>query len=134
MRMRLITTNSSVRKKVLGTILIGGAGYLYLKVWLPLTGIGIPCVFHEVTGLYCPGCGITRSLGAILRLDIHEAFRYNMLIFILAPLYLLYMLAVKKDWVNLKNGLLYSMLGLTISFGILRNIPIFSWMEPTSFT
>ena len=45
--------------------------------------IGIPCIFHELTGLYCPGCGITRMFFAIIELKFYDAFRYNPLVFIL---------------------------------------------------
>ncbi|MBO4327280.1 MAG: DUF2752 domain-containing protein [Clostridia bacterium] len=30
----------------------------------------LKCTFHEITGLYCPGCGGTRSLLRLLHLDI----------------------------------------------------------------
>ena len=31
------------------------------------------CPFHAVTGLYCPGCGMTRCLHAVLHLDVGAA-------------------------------------------------------------
>jgi hypothetical protein len=43
------------------------------------TGIG--CVFVEFLGIPCPGCGMTRALRALLRLDLAAAFSYNPLIF-----------------------------------------------------
>ena len=30
-------------------------------------GMGIPCAFHWATGCPCPGCGLTRSVLALLR-------------------------------------------------------------------
>lgn len=33
-------------------------GMLY-AVFIKITGISIPCLFREITGLKCPGCGIT---------------------------------------------------------------------------
>lgn len=30
-------------------------------------GRGFPCLFHLFTGLYCPGCGGTRAVGALLK-------------------------------------------------------------------
>ncbi|EFM08575.1 hypothetical protein PaecuDRAFT_4586 [Paenibacillus curdlanolyticus YK9] len=105
-------------------------GLLYLKVWLPLTGLGIPCLFHELTGFYCPGCGVTRAAKALLALDMEQAFRYNSLIFALLPLYLAYFIANKKQLQPASKLLMAAMLTLTISFGILRNIPEFSWLAP----
>ena len=37
-------------------------------------GIGLPCVFHRVTGLPCPGCGLTRSILALLRGHVAQSF------------------------------------------------------------
>lgn len=36
-----------------------------------------PCAFHEVTGLYCPGCGATRAAKFLIRGDIKQSFVFN---------------------------------------------------------
>ena len=46
-------------------------------VWLSETGHGIPCIFHVVTGLQCPGCGVTRMLSALLHGDWRGAWESN---------------------------------------------------------
>jgi len=51
--------------------------------------ISIPCIFRKITGLRCPGCGNTRAVTAIARLDFAEALRYNYL-FPAEMLYLAY--------------------------------------------
>ena len=43
------------------------------------TGVG--CVFLYFLGIPCPGCGMTRALRALLRLDFAAAFGYHPLIF-----------------------------------------------------
>ena len=35
------------------------------------------CAFREVTGLPCPGCGLTRGMSALLRGRIQEAAEWN---------------------------------------------------------
>lgn len=54
-------------------------------------GIGIPCLFHRLTGLLCPGCGNSRAALALLRLDFAAAFGYNPL-FLLEFFYILWVL------------------------------------------
>ena len=36
-----------------------------------------PCLFHLMTGWYCPGCGGTRALAELLKLHIVKSFLYN---------------------------------------------------------
>ena len=41
--------------------------------WSPLD-IKYPCIFKSVTGLWCPGCGGTRSVRALVRGDLWQSF------------------------------------------------------------
>ena len=58
------------------TVLLAGIGY---GLFCAKTGLGIPCVFHQATGLDCPGCGMSRAVLALARLDFAAAFGYNLL-------------------------------------------------------
>ncbi len=111
---------------------LGFIGIIYLKVWLPLTNITVPCVFHKFTGLYCPGCGITRLILSLFSFDSVQAFRYNPLVFILLPLCLMYVIVHKKNMRILTHIIMGVMLILTLAFGLLRNIPTFDWLAPTT--
>ena len=56
--------------------IILSVGIVYL-IWVLLTDIRIPCIFYELTGLSCPGCGITRMFSSLALLDFSSAFAYN---------------------------------------------------------
>ncbi|MBQ9805315.1 MAG: DUF2752 domain-containing protein [Clostridia bacterium] len=47
------------------------------------------CWVHDLLFLYCPLCGGTRALGAMLRFDFFEAFRYNAAVVIFSALFLI---------------------------------------------
>ena len=49
-------------------------GYYFLNYHF---GFSIPCFFYELTGFYCPTCGITRMLFALLNFDFIKAFNYK---------------------------------------------------------
>ena len=38
------------------------------------------CIFHRLTGLYCPGCGGTRAVMALFRGDLKASFIYHPLV------------------------------------------------------
>ena len=54
------------------------AAALWLRLGLPRPG----CLFRAWTGLPCPGCGSTRLVEAVLRLDVLTAFLFNPLVFL----------------------------------------------------
>ena len=102
--------------------------------------IHINCPFYQLTHLYCPGCGITRALRALLMGNFYQAFRYNNLI-VLLPLFLIYYLEEylqKKNYKTLNlnrfmnNKFWISLLICVIGYGILRNINYFSFLAPTN--
>lgn len=39
----------------------------------------VNCLFKQLTGICCPGCGMTRAFNAILHFDFINAFFYNIL-------------------------------------------------------
>lgn len=101
------------------------------------TGEGLPCIILEKTGLYCPGCGISRMFISIIRLDFYQAFRYNPLIFILLITCILFGIVDtiyyirNKKHINIPNYIYIILLLIIIAYGIMRNIPMFSYLEPT---
>lgn len=108
--------------------------YFYLNYYMSFS---IPCLFHELTGLYCPGCGITRIIFSILQFDFYQAFRWNIFLFILIPIFLGYGIVYYVDWIFdktppvLPNWFWNILLFSAILFGILRNIPYFHYLIPT---
>ena len=59
-------------------------GYLcYLLLWLWL---GLPCWAVAIFGIPCPGCGMSRALFALLRLDVAGAFGWHMMVWSLPAL------------------------------------------------
>ena len=69
-----------IKKTVIIYALVTGVLLAYY-VFVRLTGIGIPCIVHKITGLSCPGCGNSRALMALMHLDFKAAAGYNIFIY-----------------------------------------------------
>lgn len=112
-----------------------GLGYL---LFVLLTDWRIPCVFYELSGKYCPGCGITRMCVALARLDIKGAAGHNLLAFCLLPFAL--WLGVSRAIEYIKTGTLrerrwekivwVAMFMLFVAFAVMRNMPEFAFLAP----
>ena len=115
-------------------LLLGAAGILALGLgyaaFIHLTGWAVPCLFRQVTGLKCPGCGVTGMCLALLRLDLAAAFRWNPGLMVLAPFLgaLMALLAVQYvrtgSWRpgRRQSGCLWGLLGLLLAWGAARNL------------
>ena len=114
-------------RKVFFLLLICCAGAAYLA-WIRRGGFAVPCLFHEVTGLQCPGCGVTRMIRAICALDFRAAARANAFLFFTSPYLLFLLLYSAFKWVrNERTGAKFEAaagiycVGLIV-FGIVRNL------------
>ena len=74
------------------------------------------CMFHQATGLWCPGCGLTRATHDLLHGDVVSALGSNLF----TPFVLLAVVATWWAWTRRSFGLL---IGAMVLFAMLRNVP-----------
>lgn len=109
-------------KKYKGILSLVFCLLLYVS-FLYFTGIGCPIKF--ISGICCPGCGMTRAVISALKLDFKEAFYYHPLWCLVPPAALLLILtANKKRAFNLCIGLTCILLISVYLFRILSGSDI----------
>ena len=132
-----------IRGAILALVIVGGFFIVWgLKAFPPTEQSFYPrCQFHSLTGLHCPGCGMTRSLHNALNGRFEQAIAYNALTLIVVPVLVvalfrslwswLWELPIKPSrrtpkWIPIAIGV------VLVLFGILRNVPIepFSRLAP----
>lgn len=99
----------------------------------------IPCVFHEFTGLYCTGCGITRAVHFILNGQLYAGFRMNPLAvasfpFLAACLcFVLYRAYKRRPLPAMPTWLPWAIFAVIVVYTVARNLPWepFNWLAPT---
>ena len=122
-------------------LLVGIAAPLFVLLgcrWL-LHGGGLVCLFYELTGLYCPGCGSGRAALALLRGRVGEAFGHNALAMLFLPPCAYFLLREYLRFVFPGLGLRptalpawagWLSLALILVFWVLRNLPAFAFLAP----
>ena len=97
------------------------------------------CVFHQTTGLLCPGCGSLRALHHLLHGHVSAAVHFNALLVLSAPA--AGWLAARSAFRSLNGqpqsfgfhpAWLWAALAAVVLFGILRNLPFAhaAWLAP----
>lgn len=99
-----------------------------------------PCLFHQLTGLSCPGCGSLRALHHLTHGEVATAFGYNPLLIVLLPFFAFLVAswfrqgsrAFQNGPFLLRPATAWALLAVTLLFTVLRNLPwpAFAWMSP----
>jgi len=90
------------------------------------------CPLHALTGLWCPFCGGTRAVHALLHGRFDLALHDNALLVIGLPLWL----ALGLRWAGvlppgrLPRQAVWTVAAVGLAFAVLRNLPAGSWLAP----
>jgi hypothetical protein len=114
---------------------------IFLFIVDPVRSDAYPvCVFHALTGWYCPGCGSARALHQLLHGHLPEALGLNAAAVLLVPAFACSALSYTSRVVfrnPFRRGLvpasrIHLLLAFIVAFWIVRNIPAhpFSLLAP----
>jgi len=94
-----------------------------------------PCPLYALTGLFCPGCGSTRCLHALVHADVVQALAMNpLLVLALPPVILLSLSAAGllpqrlQRFTHQYIARPWPWLALVVGYGIARNLPWFPFV------
>lgn len=119
---------------VLATLILITCAIILLSDPFAADSLMPPCLFHALTHFYCPGCGVTRAVHALLHGHLSLALSMNPLAVLAIPLIPVML------WNTARPGTVWmarasdgrAWLALVIAFFILRNMPWppFLWLAP----
>ena len=133
---KIASGNARVTGIILAVVVLGILAAVFF--FNPATHRFYPaCQFHRLTGLNCPGCGMTRALYALLHGNFSVALHDNAL-FVLT----LTVLSLRAAWFGWNkfcgriNGeffpvkFLWPLLAAALVFTVLRNLLAFAFLSP----
>lgn len=118
-----------LRKLALGGGALVGLGAVYTAV-IFVVGRGLYCPFWKLTGLLCPGCGVTRMCLALLRLDLAGAWQANPALLLALPVLAVLVVRMAVRYVRTgqklpsrgEERIIWGLLIYFLAWGVLRNL------------
>ena len=135
------TAPTGDRRRLLLPLGIGASaliGAAYVNVVDPSASGHYPtCPFLALTGWYCPGCGALRAAHALGHGDLATALARNPFAVVLfGYLVVAWVLWLRRTvtgapprWLA-PAWVLHGILGVTLAFWVLRNLPGWTWLSP----
>jgi len=111
---------------VMFILLVVLIAYYFLCIYFPK--YTIKCFFNEITGLNCPGCGITRMLSSFIQFKFIQGIKFNYFLALTLPIvggiliYSCYLYVKGKKSGKVFNIICYIYLFMLLSWWIVRNI------------
>lgn len=110
---------------ILGWMLLGAAAVLAgvtRGFSMQMKIFSLPCIFWELTGYYCPGCGGTRACAALFRGEIVRSFLCHPVVVYTAVVFAWYMISHTIEYLTrgrLAVGMRYRDLYLYLAAAII---------------
>lgn len=113
-------------------VIVGGS--LAVGYFNPVNAGFFPqCPFHALTGMNCPGCGLTRGFHALFQGDILGALHFNAMLpiyaFVIGYAMISFFLIATRgrglSWKIFPPSALYAFLVITLIFSVGRNLPFY---------
>ena len=97
-----------------------------------------PCPFLAVTGLWCPLCGGTRAMDALVAGDVGAALGLNLLVVVAVPIlaaeWLRWTIGRARgrptSFMNVSTRVLAAVTVVALAFAVLRNVPGMEMLAP----
>ena len=111
------------------TVILLAVGFLYTLLHHTI-GLNVPCPIYAMTGLYCPGCGVSRLCWHLMKGEWAEALSSNVVIFCLLPSFILGMGVHLYRYIRYgsstigraENAVMWAAVVILLVFAVVRNI------------
>ena len=118
--------------RLVGPLAVAGlaaGGLAYAALRNPTSGGFLPCPFHAITGLWCPGCGMTRALHSLLHGNVAGALSSNLflpvVIVVVGWAWLAWAVPSVPSITRVVPSWVWTaLIGLALVYAVLRNLPV----------
>lgn len=75
LKMHMETILKNNKNRIINIVILLIITILFIVLFV--LRIEVPCMFKSILGISCPGCGMTRAIGEIFKLNLLRAIKYN---------------------------------------------------------
>lgn len=75
LKMHMETILKNNKNRIINIVILLIITILFIVLFV--LRIEVPCMFKSILGISCPGCGMTRAIGEIFKLNLLGAIKYN---------------------------------------------------------